>query len=141
MVIVQDPETARYDGMPRAAIAAGVADYVKAPQDMPASLIEYVRQSHGMAAEKRRDMIERQSSDMQKIFSIIRLRTKRDFSGYKLSTLKRRIERRMSVNRIEDTARLRAIRRRQPTGNGGALQGPPDQRHAILPGRGPPSSC
>ena len=102
MVIVQDPDTARYDGMPRAAIAAGVADYIRAPQDMPASLIEYVRQSRGMAAEKRRDMIERQSSDMQKIFSIIRLRTKRDFSGYKLSTLKRRIERRMSVNRIEE---------------------------------------
>ena len=101
MVIVQEPESARYDGMPRAAIATGVADYIRAPQDMPASLIEYVRQSHGVAAAKRREMIEKQASDMQKIFSIIRLRTKRDFSGYKLSTLKRRIERRMSVNRIE----------------------------------------
>ncbi|MGA2764294.1 MAG: chemotaxis protein CheB [Spirochaetia bacterium] len=101
MVMVQDPETARYDGMPRAAISNGVADYVRAPQDMPVSLIEYIRQSHGIASEKRREMMENQTSDMQKIFSIIRLRTKRDFSGYKLSTLNRRIERRMSVNRIE----------------------------------------
>ncbi len=101
MVMVQDPETARYDGMPRAAIASGAADYVQAPQDMPGSLVEYVRQSYGVAAEKRRETIEKQTSDMQKIFSLIRLRTKRDFSGYKLSTLKRRIERRMSVNRIE----------------------------------------
>ncbi|HTP58424.1 MAG TPA: chemotaxis protein CheB, partial [Spirochaetia bacterium] len=101
MVIVQDPDTARYDGMPRAAIATGVADFIRPPQDMPAALIEYVRQSHGVTAEKRREMIEKQSSDMQKIFSIIRLRTKRDFSGYKLTTLKRRIERRMSVNRID----------------------------------------
>ncbi|HET6486853.1 MAG TPA: CheR family methyltransferase, partial [Spirochaetia bacterium] len=101
MVIVQEPETARYDGMPRSAIAAGVADYVRAPQDMPVALIEYVRQSHGVAAATRREMIEKQASDMQKIFSIIRLRTRRDFSGYKVSTLRRRIERRMSVNHME----------------------------------------
>jgi two-component system, chemotaxis family, CheB/CheR fusion protein len=101
IVIVQDPDTARYDGMPRSAIATGVANYVRPPQEMPATLIEYVRQSHGVTAEKRREMIEKHSSDMQRIFSIIRLRTKRDFSGYKLTTLKRRIERRMSVNRIE----------------------------------------
>ncbi len=115
MVIVQDPETARYDGMPRAAIAAGVPDYIRAPQDIPAALMDYVRQSHGIAAEKRREMIEMQGSDMQKIFSIIRLRTKRDFSGYKLSTLKRRIERRMSVNRLETLSEYAKFLNENPT--------------------------
>ncbi len=99
MIIVQDPVTARYDGMPRAAIASGAADFVGAPADMPSALMGYVR--HGVGAERRRQAVEMQSSDMQKILSIIRLRTRRDFSGYKASTLTRRLERRMNVNRIE----------------------------------------
>ena len=68
---------------------------------MPAVLVEYGRQSHGVVAEKRRGAIERQASDTRRIFTIIRRRTKRDFSGDKPSTLQRRLERRMSVHRIE----------------------------------------
>jgi two-component system CheB/CheR fusion protein len=98
MVMVQDPETARYDGMPRAAIGSGVADYVVAPQEMPAPLIDYVGQSHGRMC---REDAEERAADMATILSLIRLRTRRDFSGYKPSTLKRRVERRMGVNHVE----------------------------------------
>ena len=45
MVIVQDPVTAKYGGMPQSAIDAGVADYILTPEAMPARLIEYLRQS------------------------------------------------------------------------------------------------
>ena len=101
MVMVQDPLSARYDGMPRAAIAAGVADFVLAPHEMPPRLVEYARHSRGFQADTRVDAVEKEAGELQKIFSIIRMRTKRDFSGYKVSTLKRRIERRLSVNRLE----------------------------------------
>jgi two-component system CheB/CheR fusion protein len=40
LIIVQDPESAKYDGMPRAAIAAGLADYILPPEEMPGRLIE-----------------------------------------------------------------------------------------------------
>ncbi len=100
MVMAQDPQSAKYDGMPKAAISSGVADYVLPPDKMPAQLIEYVRQSYGIAAEARRGTMEKGISDLQKIFSIIRAKNKHDFSGYKLSTINRRIERRMSVNQI-----------------------------------------
>jgi two-component system, chemotaxis family, CheB/CheR fusion protein len=109
MVMVQDPLSARYDGMPRAAIAAGVADFVLAPHEMPARLVEYAAHSRGFLADTRADAVEKEAAELQKIFSIIRLRTKRDFSGYKVTTLRRRIERRLSVNRLEslgDYARL-----------------------------------
>jgi two-component system CheB/CheR fusion protein len=101
MVMVQDPLSARYDGMPRAAIAAGVADFVLAPHEMPPRLVEYVSHSRGFQADNRQEAVEREAVDLQKIFSVIRLRTKRDFSGYKVTTLRRRIERRLSVNRVE----------------------------------------
>jgi two-component system CheB/CheR fusion protein len=101
MVMVQDPPSAKYDGMPRAAILSGVADYVVSPDQMPAQIIEYVRQTHGAAAENRRETIQRDVGDLQRIFTVIRARTKHDFSGYKLSTINRRIERRMGVNQIQ----------------------------------------
>jgi len=47
MVMVQSPESSEYDGMPSSAIAAGVADYILPPAEMPAQLIAYVNQSFG----------------------------------------------------------------------------------------------
>jgi len=47
MVMVQNPESSEYDGMPRSAIATGLADYVLKPAEMPAQLIAYVTQTFG----------------------------------------------------------------------------------------------
>jgi two-component system, chemotaxis family, CheB/CheR fusion protein len=44
-VFVQDPESARYDGMPRSAIDTGMADIVLKPEEMPAKLIQFVSHS------------------------------------------------------------------------------------------------
>ncbi|HEX7027642.1 MAG TPA: chemotaxis protein CheB, partial [Gammaproteobacteria bacterium] len=44
LCIVQDPATAQFDGMPRNAIATGVADYVVPPEEMPKILLEYAGQ-------------------------------------------------------------------------------------------------
>ena len=47
--MVQDPATAQFDGMPRSAVTAGVADYVIAPEKMPEFLLRYAR--HGYMAD------------------------------------------------------------------------------------------
>jgi two-component system, chemotaxis family, CheB/CheR fusion protein len=101
MVMVQDPDSARYDGMPRAAMAAGVADFVLPAEQIAGKLIDYVQQSYGKRMAKRSDTAFSTTDNMQKMFAIIRARTRRDFSQYKPSTINRRIERRMSVNQIE----------------------------------------
>jgi two-component system CheB/CheR fusion protein len=46
MVIVQQPESARNDSMPRSAIATGLVDYVVLPAEMPATLINYVKYAY-----------------------------------------------------------------------------------------------
>ncbi len=102
LVIVQEPKSARYDGMPQAAIAAGVADIVLPVEEMAGKLIEYVKTSYGKLAEKRHLAVETSTDAMQRIFAIVRARTRHDFSGYKPSTLNRRIERRMKVNQFEN---------------------------------------
>lgn len=100
MVMVQEPETAAYDGMPRAAITAGVADFVLPAEKMAQQLVEYVEKSYGKR-EVRRKEIAKDSTNLTAILSLVRIRTKRDFSGYKQSTINRRIERRMGVNQID----------------------------------------
>ena len=89
LVIVQDPEDAGYDGMPRSAIDAGVADMVLPAEKMAEKLTEYVNSAYGRPAERRREALEKSNDSLRQIFSIIKSKTKRDFSGYKVSTINR----------------------------------------------------
>jgi len=42
LVLVQEPASAKFDSMPRHAIAAGASDIVLTPEKMPAALLNYV---------------------------------------------------------------------------------------------------
>jgi len=100
LVIVQDPETARYDSMPRSAIQTGTADYIVPPQEMAAKLIDYVKYPL-RASEKKSAYSDRKlANDLQKVFVLLRSQTGHDFSLYKRNTVMRRLERRMQTNQI-----------------------------------------
>lgn len=45
MLMVQDPNSAQFDGMPNSAIHTGLADYVLPPEKMPGTLLKYVKES------------------------------------------------------------------------------------------------
>lgn len=96
MVMVQSPESSEYDGMPRSAIAAGVADYILPPAEMPAKLIAYVNQVFG----KRPHVAPKGEDAMIRIFNLIRTKTGHDFSDYRQNTINRRIERRMAITNV-----------------------------------------
>ncbi len=104
LVIVQDPEEAGYSGMPWSAIDAGVADMVLSAEKMAEKLTEYVKGAYGRPAERRRLALQQSTGFLQQIFRIVKANTKRDFSGYKVATVNRRIERRMSINKIDELA-------------------------------------
>lgn len=114
LVVVQDPKSAKYDGMPRAAIDAGVADYVLKPEVMADQLIEYQRKS-SLQREETRQTTDKDDSRLRNILSLVRARTGRDFSGYKVSSITRRIERRMTVNRIETREEYLRFLRERPS--------------------------
>lgn len=101
MVMAQDFDSTQYDGMPRSAVATGMVDYVLPPAEMPQRLIRYVDQAF---ARHRSELPPgpRISETLKKIFVILRAQTGHDFSLYKLSTIGRRVERRMAVHQIED---------------------------------------
>ena len=104
MVMSQDVGSAKYDGMPRSAIATGLVDYVLPPDRMPGQLIKYIKHAVWKTSA---GMIPGDGSlpqALQKIFIILRERTGHDFSMYKKNTIYRRIERRMIVHQIDAMA-------------------------------------
>ncbi len=101
-VFVQDPASARYDGMPRSAIDTGLVDFVLKPDEMPDKLVRFVEHLEINGA-KFGAVTEETREPLQQIFAIMRTRTGHDFSKYKLATVRRRLQRRMSVNQISGT--------------------------------------
>jgi len=99
MVMAQDVSSAKYDGMPRSAIATGLVDYIAPAEELPAKLLGYTKHSSTILKEKP-TVEEKYTNAMQKITVLLRDQTGHDFSFYKKNTLIRRIERRMSVHQI-----------------------------------------
>ena len=104
LVMVQQPESAQYDGMPRSAIATGLVDTVLPPEEMPDWLMAYMRRAFGGERSQQTAFSEkraRQSEPLQRIFAQLRARVGHDFSRYKHSSIVRRIDRRMAIHQLE----------------------------------------
>ncbi|MFT5468924.1 MAG: two-component system CheB/CheR fusion protein [Verrucomicrobiales bacterium] len=99
MVMVQEVRTAQYSGMPSSAISTGLADYILPPNEMPRQLLAYVSGPYLKAPEDEVPPDE----PLQRVFLLLRARTGHDFSNYKSTTIRRRIERRMNVHQIATT--------------------------------------
>jgi two-component system CheB/CheR fusion protein len=99
LTMAQDPETADYASMPHSAISTGAIDYVLGPTQMGERLISYVHRAYPVA----RQAVQEQEADaLERILNVLAIRTRRDFHPYKRSTIRRRIERRMGINQIDD---------------------------------------
>lgn len=103
VVLVQDPATAKFDGMPRSAIDAGLADIVAPVDELPAKILAFLQRSPLIA---RADVAleDKTQSALEKAVILLRARTGNDFSLYKRNTLQRRIERRMGIHQIHRLA-------------------------------------
>ena len=95
VTLVQEPSTAKYDGMPSSAIQAGYATHIL-PVDKMSGALATGSRSETPATPK-------VLSGISRILMQLRTVTGHDFSLYKKSTISRRIERRMLLNSIEDT--------------------------------------
>ena len=98
-VFVQAPESAKFDGMPRSAIDAGLADVVAPALELPARIITYLGHFHPVASSSV-VLGTRTQGDIEKVCALLRSQTGHDFSQYKRSTVYRRIERRMALQQL-----------------------------------------
>lgn len=98
-IIVQDPSTAQFDGMPNTAIATNLADFILAPEKMAGILAKIPGQRLLLDNDN-----EKTKSNDVVFFNILEEIHKSsgiDFRQYKRNTLLRRLEKRMNINNIE----------------------------------------
>lgn len=89
IVMVQNPDTARFNSMPNNAIEAVTVDVIAPVYELPAKLSMHFKE------------LSQDKSAFEVILSVLRIHTGNDFSLYKRNAVYRRIERRMAVYKIE----------------------------------------
>jgi two-component system CheB/CheR fusion protein len=107
--LAQRPETAKYDGMPRAAIATGMVDLVLSPSEIAVELAHLG--SHSFARPRSEPLTDAvghpdvaSDADLARIFAMLRVATGVDFRLYKLPTILRRLQRRMALHKLTSAA-------------------------------------
>ena len=103
VTFAQDDESAKYNAMPRNAIAAGNVDFVLPPQSIARELTRIAKHIHIFAPDEPVESVEAgtKNETLNKIYSVLRNFSRVDFSYYKPGTLKRRITRRMFLRKID----------------------------------------
>lgn len=99
MALVQEPETAKFDSMPRSAIEAGLADYVAPVKELAEKLDAYLHRPR-LIAQAEPTLDGKTQGSLDKVMLLLRAHSGNDFSFYKRNTLQRRIERRMGIHKI-----------------------------------------
>jgi len=109
VTFAQWPADAEHDGMPSAAVATGLVDFVLPAAEIPGRLIELWHnaqkiqlpdgESLGLHAEDPESVgaRERAEAATREVLALLRIRTGNDFQHYKRATVLRRLERRMQV--------------------------------------------
>jgi len=102
-LLAQDPESAKFDGMPRSVIATGLVDEVLPPEMLASRIVGHVKNVLEVSAKPRGQ--ELSESDVNPLDGILRLLYQVggiNFREYKPATVQRRIERRMQIRHVRD---------------------------------------
>jgi two-component system, chemotaxis family, CheB/CheR fusion protein len=122
ITFAQEMRTAKFDGMPGSAIAAGVVDFVLPPAGIARQLVAIARDSRVMIEPL--DAIEPPAdAELAKILRLVRSATGVDFTHYKHSTLARRIKRRMTLRGFEKLEDYSRRSRAEPRGSQRLVRG------------------
>ncbi|BEQ16012.1 ATPase [Desulfoferula mesophila] len=113
LVVVQEESSAKYPSMPHTAEATGMADFVLSPRDMARVVLAYYDVT-GKMVQSEDDKNEDFSSTAGEIFKQVKRITGHDFTDYKDSTMRRRVERRMGLHLVNDYQNYLRILRDQP---------------------------
>lgn len=95
-VLVQSPDSSEFDSMPKNALLTNAVDYVLPPEQMPAAISEILLRSNNIQPQVIRSL----DIPIHEILMRLKNKTGHDFQEYKKSSLLRRIERRMSINKM-----------------------------------------
>ncbi len=94
IVVVQDPITAAFDGMPNNALSFGLGDIISPPETIAHDLLELLHQAPQLKAFQTAN--HKEESLIYELLDLIKENTSQDFSHYKRPTILRRLAKRLS---------------------------------------------
>jgi len=116
ITMAQSAASAKFDGMPVAAVATGAIDVVDTPAALAHEIAHIAREPipvivprTGHTSNAAMDARDVHDEHLQRIFGLLRGATGVDFRQYKLPTIERRLQRRLvlhRVSRLEDYLRI-----------------------------------
>ncbi len=115
LVIAQDPDSSKFDGMPRSVINTGLADFVLSPEEIAEEILNFSNTDILLKPFRTDSSISdddapfSEEETLSHIYTILKNASGIDFTYYKRSTILRRIERRMLVTHtatLSEFARL-----------------------------------
>ncbi len=115
LTLVQSPDSAKFNSMPRCAIDAGLADIIASPEALWEKIADSLQQGQRGEHMVSVELPElRSQSALEQIVALLRTQTRNEFSVYKKNTLYRRIERRMGLHQIDTIAHYVSYLRENP---------------------------
>ena len=130
---VQSLASAKFDGMPRSAIDAGLADVVAAGRRAARLRSLAISSTRLTSSQPEPALAESRTARSRRSSSCCAAHTGNDFSLYKRSTICRRIERRMGLHQLDKIADYVRYPAGEPARGRAAVQRAADRRHELLP--------
>jgi two-component system, chemotaxis family, CheB/CheR fusion protein len=98
ITFAQDEESAAYESMPHSAAQAGVVDFILPPEKIPEKILAVLNRMNHSGSEDETET-QKEEAIFKKILSLLRIRKGTDFTYYKQTTIRRRILRRMALEK------------------------------------------
>jgi two-component system CheB/CheR fusion protein len=112
ITMAQEPSSAKFDGMPKSAIATGFVDFVRSPRELGKEILRIAR--HPYLNSGSPDGLTREEDRLRRIFRLLQGRNGTDFSRYKRTTVQRRLARRMALRHVEGLTEYADLLIREP---------------------------
>ncbi|MGE5520221.1 MAG: chemotaxis protein CheB, partial [Candidatus Dadabacteria bacterium] len=94
IVIVQDPVSAEFDGMPKSAISTGFADLILPPEMMGDEMLDFIKEAPLLKSLN--ELNQQEEAILLDILDLVNRTTEHNFSHYKRPTITRRLGKRMA---------------------------------------------
>jgi two-component system CheB/CheR fusion protein len=103
LLLAQEPESAKFDGMPRSVIATGLVDAILPPEELGPRVLDHISQAPRprIRSSSENASIDRESA-LEETMHLLQHQGGINFREYKPATVMRRIERRMQVRHVPD---------------------------------------
>ncbi|MEX2641332.1 MAG: CheR family methyltransferase, partial [Balneolales bacterium] len=111
--IAQEPQTAKYERMPIAAIDSGFVDYVLSPEDMGGQIKEMAEDLLSLDNHLVKSVAKNEVLD--EIFEMLSKRTQTSFENYKPSTIYRRLHKRLAKLNVHSFKEYLALVKNEPS--------------------------